>query len=68
MATSATNCCRGGRYDEQRGTRKSAYRGRYWIKGNRIEYLDDTGFSADGDFRDGVFHHGGYVFYREHNK
>jgi hypothetical protein len=54
-----------GRYDEQRGTRKSAYVGRYWVKGNRIGYLDDTGFTADGEFRDGVFHHGGYVFVRE---
>lgn len=54
-----------GRYDEQRGTRKSAYQGRYWIKGNRIAYLDDTGFSADGEFRDGKFHHGGYIFTRE---
>lgn len=54
-----------GRYDEERGGRKSAYQGRYWIKGNRIAYLDDTGFSADGEFRGTVFHHGGYVFVRE---
>ena len=54
-----------GRYDEQRGARKSAYQGRYWIEGNRIEYRDDTGFSADRVFRDGVFLHGGYVFRRE---
>ncbi|MBC7942219.1 MAG: Atu4866 domain-containing protein [Chitinophagaceae bacterium] len=54
-----------GRYDEQRGDRKSAYVGKYWIQGDRIEYLDDTGFTADGEFRDGVFHHGGYVFRRE---
>ena len=54
-----------GRYDEQRGARKSAYEGRYWVKGNRIEYRDDTGFTADGEFRDGVFHHGGYVFRRD---
>jgi Agrobacterium tumefaciens protein Atu4866 len=53
-----------GRYDEQRGERRSAYQGRYWIKGDRIVYLDDTGFSADGEFRDGVFFHGGYVFHR----
>ena len=53
-----------GRYDEQRGARKNAYQGRYWVKGNRIWYLDDTGFTADGQFRDGVFHHGGYVFRR----
>lgn len=54
-----------GRYDEQRGTRKSAYQGRYWVLGDRIWYLDDTGFTADGQFREGVFHHGGYVFRRE---
>ena len=54
-----------GRYDEQRGSRKSAYQGRYWVRGNRIEYVDDTGFTADGEFRDGVFHHGGYVFRRQ---
>ena len=54
-----------GRYDEQRGARKSAYRGRYAIVGNHIEYVDDTGFTADGDFVDGVLHHGGMIFYRE---
>lgn len=53
------------RYDEARGDRKSAYQGRYEITGNRINYWDDTGFTADGEFRDGVLHHGGYVFYRE---
>jgi hypothetical protein len=55
-----------GRYDEQRGARKSAYRGRYAIVGNHIDYVDDTGFTADGDFVDGVLHHGGMIFYREH--
>lgn len=54
-----------GRYDEARGTRKSAYQGRYEVKGNRIEYWDDTGFTADGEFRDDVLYHGGMVFYRE---
>lgn len=54
-----------GRYDEARGTRRSAYRGRYEIRGNRIEYWDDTGFTADGEFIDGVLHHGGMLFYRE---
>ena len=55
----------GGRYDEQRGSRKSAYRGRYTISGNHIDYVDDTGFTADGDFVDGVLHHAGMVLYRE---
>lgn len=54
-----------GRYDEARGARKSAYQGRYEVKGNRIEYWDDTGFTADGEFRDDVLYHGGMVFYRE---
>jgi hypothetical protein len=54
----------GGRYDEARGQKESAYRGRYEITGNHIEYLDDTGFTADGDFVDGVLYHGGMVFKR----
>ncbi len=55
----------GGRYDEARGGRRSAYRGSYRLEGDHIEYLDDTGFTADGDFRDGVLHHGGMLFYRK---
>lgn len=54
-----------GRYDEARGGRKSAYQGRYEISGNHIDYRDDTGFTADGDFIDGVLHHGGMVLRRE---
>ncbi len=54
-----------GRYDEARGTRRSAYQGRYEVRGNTIEYWDDTGFTADGEFVDGVLHHGGMLFYRE---
>lgn len=54
-----------GRYDEQRGNRKSAYQGRYKVTGTHIDYWDDTGFTADGDFRDGVLYHGGMIFYRE---
>ena len=57
-----------GRYDEARGDKKSAYQGRYEIKGNHIDYWDDTGFTADGEFRDGVLYHGGYVFYKEKTK
>lgn len=59
---------RGGRYDEARGNRKSAYRGRYALKGDHIDYIDDTGFTADGQFRDGVLYHGGMVLYREPGK
>jgi hypothetical protein len=54
-----------GRYDEARGQRASAYMGHYWVSGTRIEYEDDTGFTADGEFDGDVLHHGGYVFYRE---
>ncbi|MGO6986907.1 Atu4866 domain-containing protein, partial [Rhizobium leguminosarum] len=47
-----------GRYDEARGNRESAYRGRYEVSGSHIEYSDDTGFTADGDFVDGdTLHH-----------
>ncbi|WP_405826385.1 Atu4866 domain-containing protein [Streptomyces sp. NBC_00838] len=54
-----------GRYDEARGERENAYTGSYRISGTRIEYADDTGFSADGMFDADVLHHAGYVFYRE---
>ena len=54
-----------GRYDEARGTRTSAYQGRYEIRGTKIDYWDDTGFTADGEFVDGVLHHAGMLFYRE---
>ncbi|MCI0754891.1 Atu4866 domain-containing protein [Teichococcus vastitatis] len=54
-----------GRYDEARGERESAYRGRYEVTGSRIEYWDDTGFTADGDFVDlDTLHHGGMVLRR----
>ncbi|WP_105384964.1 Atu4866 domain-containing protein [Neorhizobium alkalisoli] len=54
-----------GRYDEARGTRKSAYQGRYTVTGNHIDYWDDTGFTADGEFIDGVLHHAGMILHRE---
>lgn len=54
-----------GRYDEARGTRESAYQGRYEVTGDHIEYWDDTGFTADGDFVDGVLYHAGMVLRRE---
>ncbi|KAB2588313.1 Atu4866 domain-containing protein [Streptomyces arboris] len=53
-----------GRYDEARADRPSAYQGRYWITGTRIDYLDDLGFWAYGEFRDGHLHHAGYRFTR----
>jgi hypothetical protein len=54
-----------GRYDEARGTRHSAYQGRYSVIDNHIDYVDDTGFTADGEFRDDVLYHAGMVLYRE---
>lgn len=54
-----------GRYDEARGSRRSAYQGRYEIRGSHIDYWDDTGFTADGTFVDeDTLHHGGMVFRR----
>ncbi len=50
-----------GRYSEARGNRENAYTGRYEIKGNQIEYWDDSGFTADGEFIDGILYHGGMV-------
>jgi hypothetical protein len=55
----------GGRYDEARGKRKSAYQGRYTLTGDHIDYVDDTGFTADGDFRNGILYHAGMVLHRE---
>jgi Agrobacterium tumefaciens protein Atu4866 len=57
-----------GRYDEARGNRKSAYQGSYTMKGDHIEYVDDTGFTADGDFIDGVLYHAGMVLNREEHR
>ncbi|KQS61335.1 hypothetical protein ASG39_17470 [Rhizobium sp. Leaf371] len=54
-----------GRYDEARGTRESAYQGRYVVSGDHIDYVDDTGFTADGDFGDGSLHHAGMVLRRK---
>lgn len=56
-----------GRYDEARGTRESAYQGRYEVRGNYIYYWDDTGFTADGEFIDDILHHAGMILYRDGN-
>ncbi len=54
-----------GRYVEARGRREGAYRGRYEVRGTRIDYWDDTGFTADGVFVDAdTLHHGGMVLRR----
>ena len=58
------NLLEGGRYDEARGSKESAYQGQYWVEGNHIEYKDDTGFTADGDFKDGILYHGGMILYK----
>ncbi|MBD9624888.1 Atu4866 domain-containing protein [Ensifer sp. ENS06] len=54
-----------GRYDEARGKRESAYQGSYTVIGNHIDYVDDTGFTADGEFVDGILYHAGMVLRRE---
>ncbi|MFJ3795066.1 Atu4866 domain-containing protein [Streptomyces sp. NPDC090088] len=54
-----------GRYDEARGSRRSAYTGSYTVTGRHIDYVDDSGFTATGDIRDGVLHHEHLVLYRE---
>jgi hypothetical protein len=54
-----------GRYVEARGRREGAYRGRYEVKGTHIDYWDDTGFTADGEFVNAdTLHHGGMVLRR----
>ena len=53
-----------GRYVDARGSRERAYEGRYEVTGDHIEYWDDTGFTADGDFIDGVLYHAGMILYR----
>lgn len=54
-----------GRYDEARGARRSAYTGRYTVSGNHLDYVDDTGFTATGDIRDGVLYHEHLVLHQE---
>ncbi|WP_198170734.1 Atu4866 domain-containing protein [Deinococcus arboris] len=54
-----------GRYVEARGKREQAYLGRYEVTGAHIEYWDDAGFTADGDFRNDVLYHAGMVLNRQ---
>lgn len=54
-----------GRYNEARGKRQNAYQGSYWVSGNHIDYKDDTGFTADGEFRGGILYHAGMILYKE---
>lgn len=53
------------RYDEARGIHRSAYQGDFVITGNHIDYKDDTGFTADGEFVNGILYHGGMILYKE---
>ncbi|WP_435656730.1 Atu4866 domain-containing protein [Brucella pituitosa] len=53
-----------GRYVEARGTRERAYEGRYEVAGAYIEYWDDTGFTADGEFINDILHHAGMILFR----
>ncbi|MCZ0733317.1 Atu4866 domain-containing protein [Phreatobacter sp. AB_2022a] len=54
-----------GRYDEARGQRRSAYRGRYEVRGPQLVFFDDSGFTATGIVTDGVLRVGGDAFRRE---
>lgn len=54
-----------GRYDEARGMRKSAYTGRYSVRGNDLHFVDDSGFTATGRAVDGVLTVGPDTFRRE---
>lgn len=65
MATSGHELLPTGRYVEARGNRDRAYEGRYEVRANHIDYWDDTGFTADGDFIDDVLHHAGMILYRQ---
>lgn len=54
-----------GRYVEARGHRERAYEGRYVVRGEHIDYVDDSGFTSDGDFRNGMLYQAGTVLYRD---
>jgi len=54
-----------GRYDEARGNRKSAYKGRYTVDGTKLEFFDDSGFTASGKIEDGVLSAGPDRFRKE---
>ncbi|HEY9344784.1 MAG TPA: Atu4866 domain-containing protein [Inquilinus sp.] len=53
----------GGRYDEARGAKGSAYTGRWEIrKPGEIFFADDSGFTATGTVADGTLEVGGDRF------
>ncbi len=53
-----------GRYSETRQGRRNAYTGSYWLDGERITYLDDSGFWAFGQWVGDRLHHAGFVLER----
>ncbi|OEJ97720.1 hypothetical protein J116_000125 [Streptomyces thermolilacinus SPC6] len=56
----------GGRYDEARGTCRSACTGGRTATGGHIDYVHHTGFTATGDVRGGVLCGEHLVLYRQH--
>ncbi|MFD7707834.1 Atu4866 domain-containing protein [Streptomyces sp. NPDC059785] len=44
---------------------RSVCTGRYTVRGSHLEYVDDTGFIATGDIRDGVLCREHLALYRE---
>ncbi|WP_342236454.1 Atu4866 domain-containing protein [Inquilinus sp. OTU3971] len=56
----------GGRYDEARGAKRSAYTGRWEIRGpGQLFFADDSGFTATGTVADGTLEVGGDRFRRD---
>ena len=56
----------GGRYDEARGARRSAYTGRWEIRGpGQLFFADDSGFTATGTVAEGTLEVGGDRFRRD---
>lgn len=53
-----------GRYVEARGLQEGAYQGRYQVTGSHIDYWDDSGFTADGEFVGDVLYHAGMILTR----
>jgi hypothetical protein len=55
----------GGRYDEARGSQRSAYTGAYTLRDGSLRFADDSGFTAVGTIIDGVLEVGGDRFRRD---
>ncbi|WP_421943285.1 Atu4866 domain-containing protein [Pedobacter sp.] len=53
------------RYRGAGGALKDGYQGSYNVVGDHIDYEDDSGFSAEGDFRDGILFHGGTALFKK---